>query len=368
MALPLIAAAAAVVGGIAGGQKDSVTNYQEGGQTSNVNLIDFTRLQQGQSGLEANAYDEQGTTFSDLSRLINQLGPGGADIAANGKYQNQFMGQLQDMLQKMNNPTAADSAANFGKAKNVFAPQQVALNQQFEQANTDSNRLAARLGRAGNDPILRNKLMQEKTRQQTMLDAQTGSYAQQLPQQEANNLLTIGGQISNLRQGLATQALTNRQTLLGMGNQLTNSERQYRLNTAQRASTDYSHGENLSGGGFKGAVTGAVSTAGSVMSMGGGMSDVNQKENVVSLNVSEITKFLDVLTAYKYEYKDPTLPGTAEGTMYGVLAQDLEKSAIGKTLVVETEHGKMLNVVQGFGTVLAVLSEINGRLKKLEGA
>lgn len=262
--MPWAALAAAVVGGIAGGQKDSVTQYQEGATTSGIRLQDFNALSAGQSNLEKNAYDSQVSSFTDLQNLIGK-GPGGSEVSANTQFQNSYASQLQQLMQGIANP---NQAQNFKTAQQYFAPQQTALNQQFEQQNTDSNRLAARLGRAGNDPILRNKLSQEKTRQQTMLNSQIGSFGQQLPAFQAEQIMGVGNQLSNLRQGLATQAMNNRSTLLSMGNQLASSERQYRINTAQQYGSNYSHGENLSGGGLKGAVSGAM--AGASMFMGGG--------------------------------------------------------------------------------------------------
>jgi hypothetical protein len=264
------AAAAAVLGGISGGQKD-VTKVTGGSSGYNGHqMIDFDILNKGRSGLEADAYNGQQSGYRDLQSLLG-MGPGSNEVKANTQYQNDFAGQLQQMLQKLNNPTSGDIQGNYSKAQQIFAPQQTALNQQFEDQNIQSNRLAARLGRAGNDPILRNKMMQEQTRQQTMLNSQMGSYAaSDLPQQQAQNLMQMGGALSNLRQGLASQAFTNRQTLMTMGNQITNAERQYRLGTS--SDTHYNDHEDTqaSGGGFKGAMSGAMNGASSVMSMGGG--------------------------------------------------------------------------------------------------
>lgn len=257
-----------VVGGIAGGQGDKTHSNTNTDYAQNLNLQSFDQLNKGQSGLEANAYNTQLSSFSDLSQLIG-MGPGSSAVQSNNQYQDQYSGQLAQMLQRLNSPTAANVQQNYAQAQQVFAPQQVALNQQFTQANVDSNRLAARLGRAGNDPILRNKLMQEQTRQQTMLNAQQGSYAAQLPQQQAQNLLQVGGALSNLRQGLATQALTNRQTLLGIGGQLTAAERQYRIQTAQKTGSQTSNTNNKSGGGLGDMISGVLGGVGEFAGMFG---------------------------------------------------------------------------------------------------
>ena len=43
-----------------------------------------------------------------------------------------------------------------------------------------------------------------------------------------------------------------------------------------------------------------------------------------------------------WDYKDPDQPGAGYGRQFGVMAQDLEKSEIGKTAVKETPDGKKM--------------------------
>ncbi len=267
--MPWIALAAAAVGAVAGSQKDSTTNYQEGATTSGIRLQNFDTLNQGRSGLEAASYEGQLKNYNDLSDLVGR-GPGANEVSANTQFQNQYAQQLQQLMGNIANP---NQQQNFATAQQYFAPQQTALNQQFEQQGVQSNRLAARLGRAGNDPILRNKLSQEQTRQQTMLNSQIGQFGQELPAFQANQIMGVGNALSNLRGGLATQAMNNRSQMLSMGQQLAASERQYRINTAQQYGSSYSHGETLSGGGMKGALGGAMqgfSMGMGMPSMGGG--------------------------------------------------------------------------------------------------
>lgn len=102
-------------------------------------------------------------------------------------------------------------------------------------------------------------------------------------------------------------------------------------------------------------------------------SDEQQKTTISQKNEgklpsahAEVNEFLDKLEAKKYQYKNPEIPGAAPGTRYGIVAQDLEKSSLGKTLVKEGQHGKVVDTVQGFGAVLAAQAELNRRLKKLE--
>ncbi len=264
----------AVLGGLIGGAGTPSSQNSNTQSTSSVNLRNFDDISKGQSGLESAAYQQQLSGFADLQKLIGQ-GPGANEVGANTQFQNQYANQLQGLLSNIANP---NQQANFATAQQYFAPQQTALNQQFQQQGIESDRLAARLGRAGNDPILRNKLAQEQTRQQTMLNSQIGSFGQQLPQFQAEQIMGVGNALSNLRGGLATQAMNNRSTLLGMGQQLGAAERQYRLQTAERTGSQSTQTSGSQGGGvgqmLAGALGGGAQFGGAISgllgSMGGG--------------------------------------------------------------------------------------------------
>lgn len=109
----------------------------------------------------------------------------------------------------------------------------------------------------------------------------------------------------------------------------------------------------------------SLSDSDSYNKRGKALSDERQKK--LPSAKKEVNSFLDELEALKYEYKDPSAPGAAPGERVGITAQDLEKSSLGSKLVQETSQGKMVDTVQGFGTVLAAQAELNRRLKKLEG-
>ena len=94
-------------------------------------------------------------------------------------------------------------------------------------------------------------------------------------------------------------------------------------------------------------------------------SDKTQKTEIKSKGgISK--EFLDVLKPYAYKYKDPSMDGAAHGRRFGIMAQDLEKSEAGKSIVMDTPDGKKIDVSQGLGLSLAALADINERLKKLE--
>ena len=81
---------------------------------------------------------------------------------------------------------------------------------------------------------------------------------------------------------------------------------------------------------------------------------------------NKVQDFLDSLKAYSYEYKKPDSPGARHGEMLGVMAQDLEKTTLGKQFVRDTPHGKLVDMGQGLAAILASQSYLNSRMKRLE--
>ncbi len=79
-------------------------------------------------------------------------------------------------------------------------------------------------------------------------------------------------------------------------------------------------------------------------------------------------EFLDSLEGYTYEYKPEYQDalGLPSKRQYGVMAQDVERTPLGKSFVEDTPNGKVLDTVQGFGSTLAGLGRLNQRLRSLE--
>mgnify|MGYP003145819014 CR=1 FL=1 len=80
---------------------------------------------------------------------------------------------------------------------------------------------------------------------------------------------------------------------------------------------------------------------------------------------TKVQDFLDSLKAYSYEYKKPDSPGARHGEMLGVMAQDLEKTTLGKQFVRDTPAGKFVDMGQGLAAILASQAYLNDRVKTL---
>jgi len=88
------------------------------------------------------------------------------------------------------------------------------------------------------------------------------------------------------------------------------------------------------------------------------MSDVNAKKNIQGAS-GGIDEFLSMLSPSTYQYKDPNAQGAAPGQHTGVMAQDLEKSALGRQLVIDGPNGKMVDYQKAVPLLLASLVHLH---------
>ena len=97
-------------------------------------------------------------------------------------------------------------------------------------------------------------------------------------------------------------------------------------------------------------------------------SDRGLKKNIRSakdkdlLSPKEIDGFLDSLYGFQYNYKDGK---HGKGKQVGVMAQDLEKTQLGRQMVEDTPKGKQVNFGKGLGLVVASQARLNERLNTI---
>ena len=123
---------------------------------------------------------------------------------------------------------------------------------------------------------------------------------------------------------------------------------------------------------------GSLASSGAKIATGGGeaaaASDENMKTDIKENKddaSKTISEFMDALKSYTYEYKkgvkQPEGKPNPEGEVKSVMAQDLEKTDLGKQMVTDTPDGKVVDYAQGMAPLLAAIAELNKRTKKLEG-
>ena len=78
--------------------------------------------------------------------------------------------------------------------------------------------------------------------------------------------------------------------------------------------------------------------------------DINELQEEESLSLEQIDELLTILTPYTFQYKDQTY---GAGKRFGIMAQDLEKSDVGKQFVIDTPVGKMVDFGNMMGLIVA---------------
>lgn len=77
-----------------------------------------------------------------------------------------------------------------------------------------------------------------------------------------------------------------------------------------------------------------------------------------------VREFLSKVAPKKYAYKSTEYGD--EGKHVSVMAQDLEKSEVGKRMVIDTPQGKMVDYSKGLPAMLAAQADLHKRLEQLE--
>lgn len=202
-------------------------------------------------------------------------------------------------------------------------------------------------------------------------------YSQGLASQNYNNAAQLAMNNRAQQTGLAG-------TLAGFGSDAANMQ-QTMFNTGvnaigKQASLISGQGENaanlaMTSGNVAAAGTSAQKDVlGTALNTGLGMasayfSDEDLKTMKSSVSDDEIDQFLSELSPESYDYvEDAVEKGAPRGRQMGIMAQDAEKSSVGKNLVEQDEDGdKMLSVPKTVSALLATSASLNKRIKKLEG-
>lgn len=239
----------AIIGGALGAVAGGLGSSSSQSSVSGIRVAPETALEKQATGY-------LGQNLGQLNDLT-QAGPGVQDQTNYLNSSRSLASLLQSYSQGGYLPTAADTASASGLADQL-------LNPSFRQQGVEADRLAARLGRPVNDPIIQNKLRQGLADVRSSFIAQR---AQQMPLER----LGFAQQYASVNQGLASQAFANRQALLQAGNTLREADRAYRINTGER----YGETSQSSGGGLGGAISGALGGAGAGLAFQNALNSFN---------------------------------------------------------------------------------------------
>lgn len=306
----------------------------------------------------------QMSALEDISDVA-RTGLGAEDRLALEEIKRQAAGQAQaqraSTLQQMEARGLGDSGASL--AAQLSAGQQAADTQAMQGMRQAAQAQQARMSALGQQSGMASQMQG----QQLGLASQKAGASDAISQFNAQN-----------RQNVAAQNLAARQAIENQRAATRNQENIYNVTELprgqfgmemQKAGALTGQGQNLANVYAQQGAAQAQAQAGMVGSLieggakiGAAMSDEKKKTNIEDYSSEE---FLDKLKPYTYDYKNPEKDG--EGRQAGVMAQDLEKTEVGKQSVIDTDEGKMVDYNKLGSTMLASLVELNERLKKLEG-
>jgi hypothetical protein len=278
-----------------------------------------------------------------------------------------FANALQAQANGTGGPTAAQAQLQAGT-----------------DASINSALALAHSQRGGNSSVaMKNALMQNG---QTMQSASNQATQLRAQEQQAAQM-QLGSALSGVRGqdlGLATsQAGLNQQTALAnqqsqqqhdalvqqymqMGLSLDQANQQSMIQQGQFNQGQLGQQVAAANGiSVQNSAQGAQVTGAAVGALGAGLamlSDERAKKNV-SDGSKDTRAFLDAIAPKKYEY---TKEEYGQGKYLGFLAQDIEKSEMGKEMVREEGGLKRIDTWKALSAALAALGDMHGRVKKLE--
>jgi hypothetical protein len=336
------------------------------------------------------AAQQGGQNTAQSLQYLQQAAAGQGPSAA----QNQLRSGMDEAIRAQ---MTAAASRGFSPAAMRGAQMQGAELQQ--QAANQAAFLRAQEMQAAQQAYATGSLQQEQQARQAALQAGQTTLQQQVASDEAKQaainaylsgsgqLLQSGTQLTAAQAQLQQQAaLANQEAMLkaGMFNTQAGLEAQQLQQAGQLGfgglginalGAQFGAYNSLYGGqqaaeardaAFKQALMGGLIGAGGTLGAAGiAASDRNMKKDI-KVN-KETRAFLNALTDNEYSYKDTRQAGTAPGKQYGPMAQDLEKTAMGKTAVIQGPDGKMVDSSRGFLLALSGLANLNQRLAKLEG-
>jgi hypothetical protein len=198
-----------------------------------------------------------------------------------------------------------------------------------------------------------NTNMQRLNQTRSLMQGLGSDYGNQLSNQYNRNMAGIQARRGNLN---ATASQQQNQQRMQQGQANDAFEQRESTRTPNFGEVMANTGTQLLGGAAGGLGQAAGTAAGAAV-----LSDERLKTDIQD-GQHEMEEMLDQLSPKSYAYKNPE---HGQGPQVGIMAQDLEQSPLGQSMVTETGEGKA--ITPNLSTLLASQGMLHQRLKKLEG-
>jgi hypothetical protein len=259
-------------------------------------------------------------------------------------------GLARQIQAKIDEETAREGLQRETDAASGFANQG---QQNFGALGAESSALRDQLRRyaSGEDSLSAEQLRQGLQQQQSMQQSMAASARPANAAMAARTAAIQAGRNSSGMAGNAAMAgIAERQAATqSLGNMII-GERGNELNA-----TNTARGQAM--GGFNSIAGGARSDLAAEEAK-------NQAARDRTDGGKDADDFVKGLRAYRYRYTDEK---HGKGEQLGIMAQDLERTRLGKQAVIDTPAGKAVHGAKLAGALAAVTARLGERLDKLEG-
>lgn len=372
-----------------------VTNTGTGGLSNSTTQVAGGVLGLGhetlnQYGVDSAAWkDQSGGARAAIDQRYQHLtgnatpqaaGMQAANVAVNPANQQQQSALSNMLLQQAqgNGPSAAQAQLQAGNSAAIAAQMAMARSSNDPNAMRQAQFNAATQTQqnANQAAQLRAQEMQSgRSLAAQQFEGARGQDLSQRGQDIGQNQFNAGQEQQNqqFNQGMKQQTEALISDYINKGMTLAEANRQAQIDAQktqyavasgnEAARMGYNNAGNNQFGDFIGKGLETVGKVGTAVAM----SDERAKTNVQD-GGKDVRGFLDAISASKYEYKDEHKAGPfgGKGTYVSPMAQELEKTKLGKSMVSEDETGtKIVDYGKGFGAMLAALADTNKRLKKI---
>lgn len=304
-------------------------------------------------GQQAGAASQQTAMDAAQARIQEQLNAQQQLAALSGQVREQDIG-----IQTFNAQTAYQKALANMQARNDIQSQQAGLNAQIALAN----QLAKNTQNYNQAQITQN------TNQYNSEQAYQRAVAQANLNQNAALANQAGFNQTNIAQGNVSGGIAQSSIAADAAKYAADKGLEGDIIGAAANNQDYANppdNQNFTGNtGVPPTNPGNPPGTVSQPPFGSHTSDERAKKNIKSGDAA-IEDMLSKLAASLYEYKNGNKHG--KGQQLGIMAQDLEKSGLGKHMVKSTNEGKQVDFVRGLATMLAGQANLHKRMAKLEG-
>lgn len=277
------------------------------------------------------------------SIVANPTAPG-MDTSQEAQFRAGQVGLAQNLADVIN-----------GKTPSVA---QMQMQQAFQQQQAQQLGMAAAMGRGGNQALAMRAAMNNTGN----LGAQQASAsAIQRAQEQAAARGQMGDVLNSGRAGDIGIAGANQQSQIGTRGQniqQTQNQAGNVLAANQNEQTGYGTAFN--------AANQNRQTNASLLSAGAGalamLSDERAKTSIKEEPTDDLRAFLQQINPVSYRYKM-----SPKDSKVGVIAQDVERSKVGQTMVRDTPAGKAIDIPSATGAMLAAMADLHRRVSAVEG-